>query len=122
MFVLTEWSLRVQPPVLLLFLSHMERSKSAPLGMVSVASIVPVPEGTVNECFVLSLPLLTVPVKVVVPRGSSFSSAMALRVAVADCVEACISGIVDMAKQKINKTVSINFVLFIFLISSIVLI
>jgi len=92
----------------------MERSKSAPLGIVSVALIVPVPEGTVNECFVLSLPLLTVPVKVVVPRGSPLSSATALRVAVADCVEACISGIVDMAKLKISKTVSINFVLFIF--------
>jgi hypothetical protein len=99
----------------------MDKSKSAPLGMVSRASTFAVPEGTVNEWRVLSLLLLTVPVKVVTPRGSLLGSAVTLRVAAAGGVKACASGIVTMAKESASKTASINFALTIFLISSVVL-
>jgi hypothetical protein len=99
----------------------MDKSKSAPLGMVSLASTFAVPEGTVNEWRVLSYLLLTVPVKVVTLRGSSSCSVNALRVAVAGGVKACASGVVTMAKERTSKTASINFALTIFLISSIVL-
>jgi hypothetical protein len=86
--------------------------------MFSFASILAVPEGTVNEWRVLSLLLLTVPVKVVTLRGSACCSACALRVAVeVGGVYARASGIVMTAKDRIRKTANTNLLEFIFLIS-----
>jgi hypothetical protein len=66
---------------------------------------------------VLSLPLLTVPVKVVTLRGSTLCSTITLRVVMVGGLKVCASGIVKMAKEKTNKTANVNFDLFIFLIS-----